>query len=157
MEINGPPVDFCFYKITDISDVMSMTPLTGLCPLRKNSEQKYLSRSIRLRNNNLTNISGLELMIAHFLAQPSNFSWLDMSFNQITAIDPVLCELKHLSDLNKLAQLSQLHSITLHENAVEKTKGYRWQPDLFKTDILAVLEIFGVAHQTGPCGSSGRV
>lgn len=50
---------------------------------------KYLSRSLRLNNNNITDLHDLQKTANHFLAEPSRLAWLDLSFNKITHIDQV--------------------------------------------------------------------
>ncbi|CAG5906478.1 unnamed protein product [Menidia menidia] len=121
------------------SDAMSEIPRCGLRPLRIYSEKKYLSRSVRLNNNNITDLYGIPFILSSFLAQPSKLGWLDLSFNKITHIDVVLCELqelrvlylhcnsiKDLIETDKLGQLRHLHTITMHGNAIEFAKDYRW-------------------------------
>ncbi|KAM4526310.1 leucine-rich repeat-containing protein 51-like [Fundulus diaphanus] len=134
----GPPVDLSFKDLNNVTGAMSEVPRIALRPLRTNSKNKYLSQALRLSNNNITNLVGLEFMLSHFLAQPSMLGWLDLSFNKITSIDYVLGELKelrvlylhgndiwNLNEVNKLGGLSHLHTITLHGNAIENLKGYR--------------------------------
>lgn len=50
---------------------------------------KYLSCSLRLNNNNITELHDLQKTVSHFLAQPAHLTWLDLSFNKITHIDHV--------------------------------------------------------------------
>ena len=70
-------------------DALSEVPHRGLRPLSTNSEKKYLSRSVRLSNNDITDLVGLQFMLSGFLAQPSQLGWLDLSFNKITLVDSV--------------------------------------------------------------------
>ncbi|KAF7668919.1 hypothetical protein LDENG_00276170, partial [Lucifuga dentata] len=114
-------------------------PRRCLRPLKKNSENNYLSQCLRLSNNNLSDLTGLQFTINHFLAEPSQLAWLDLSFNKIAHIDPVLCELVELRvlylhgnmignllEVNRLGMLPYLHTITLHGNDIENKKGYRY-------------------------------
>ncbi|MEQ2292863.1 hypothetical protein AMECASPLE_027167 [Ameca splendens] len=153
----SPPVDLSFKDLNNVTGAMLEVPRTGLRPLRTNSKNKYLSHSLRISNNNITNLVGLEFVLSHFLAQPSMLGWLDLSFNKITSIDYVLCELKELRilylhgndiwnlfEVNKLGKLSHLHTITLHGNVIENTKGYRshviWAlPHLKSMDFSTVI------------------
>ncbi|XP_044034576.1 leucine-rich repeat-containing protein 51-like [Siniperca chuatsi] len=136
--MNGPPVDLSFKDISHVTGMLAEVPRSGLRPLKTNSKKKYLSRSLRLNNNSITDLAGLQYILSHFLAQPAKLGWLDLSFNKITCIDPVLCELRELrvlyfhgnsiwnpSDVDKLGELQYLHTITLHGNAIETHKGYR--------------------------------
>ncbi|KAF3704407.1 Leucine-rich repeat-containing protein 51 [Channa argus] len=133
----GAPVDLSFKNITYLSGAMLEEPQSGLRPLKTNSEKKYLSRSLRLNNNRIGDLKGLQYVLRHFLARPLNLGWLDLSFNKIRSIDPVLCELSelrvlylhgnnicNLSEVDKLGELQHLHTITLHGNSIED-KGYR--------------------------------
>uniref|UniRef100_A0A3P8PKZ1 Leucine-rich repeat-containing protein 51 n=1 Tax=Astatotilapia calliptera TaxID=8154 RepID=A0A3P8PKZ1_ASTCA len=128
----SPPVDLSFKNLSNV------LPRSLLRPLTTNSKGKYLSCSLRLSNNSLTDLVGLQYTINHFFAQPSKLGWLDLSFNKITCIEPVLCELKelrvlylhgnsiwNLSEVDKLRELQHLHTITLHGNLIETSKGYR--------------------------------
>uniref|UniRef100_A0A3P8TKK3 Leucine-rich repeat-containing protein 51 n=1 Tax=Amphiprion percula TaxID=161767 RepID=A0A3P8TKK3_AMPPE len=148
----GPPVDLSFNNMLCVAGALSEVPRSGLRPLSMNANKKYLSRSLRLSNNKITNLEGLQSMLSHFLAQPSKLSWLDLSFNKLTCIDPVLCELRvlylhgnriwNLSGVDKLVELQHLHTITLHGNAIENYKGYRSHvisalPQLKRIDFCA--------------------
>ncbi|XP_040885167.1 leucine-rich repeat-containing protein 51-like [Toxotes jaculatrix] len=134
----GPPVDLSFKAISHVSGALSQVPRSGVRPLNTNSRRKYLSRSFRLSNNNITDLSDLQNTLSQFLAQPSKLGWLDLSFNKLTCIDPVLCELRelcvlylhgngiwNLAEVDKLGELQYLHTITLHGNIIETCKGYR--------------------------------
>lgn len=71
------------------SGALAELPRSLLRPLTTNSKGKYLSCSLRLSNNSLTDLVGLQYTINHFFAQPSKLGWLDLSFNKITCIEPV--------------------------------------------------------------------
>ncbi|XP_057694613.1 leucine rich repeat containing 51 [Corythoichthys intestinalis] len=134
----GAPVDLSFKDISNLADALSEEPSSGLRPMRRNSLGKFQSGSLRLNNNHITNLYDLHKTISHFLAKPSLLAWLDLSFNRITNIDKVLCELPQLrvlylhgnriftlSEVDKLQSLSHLHTITLHGNMIETNKAYR--------------------------------
>ncbi|XP_029026168.1 leucine rich repeat containing 51 isoform X2 [Betta splendens] len=125
-------------KLPYISDAWTQKPSEGLRPLKRNSAMKYISHSLRLNNNSITNIQDLHKTTSHFLAEPSQLAWLDLSFNNITHIDHVLCELHELrvlylhgnnifilSEVERLRALPHLRSITLHGNPIETNKAYR--------------------------------
>uniref|UniRef100_A0A671UP87 Leucine-rich repeat-containing protein 51 n=1 Tax=Sparus aurata TaxID=8175 RepID=A0A671UP87_SPAAU len=152
----GPPVDLSFKDISRVTGALSEVPQRGVRPYQTNSKGKYLSCSLRLSNNSIADLAGLQHALHHFLAQPSKLGWLDLSFNKIMSIDPVLCELTELrvlylhgnaiwnvSEVDKLGGLQCLHTITLHGNAIETEKGYRNHvicalPQLKKMDFSAV-------------------
>ncbi|XP_047449984.1 leucine rich repeat containing 51 [Mugil cephalus] len=152
----GAPVDLSFKNISCLADTWSEEPTSGLRPLKRNSKKKYLSSSLRLSNNNITDLHDLQLTVMHFLAEPLYLAWLDLSFNKITHIDKVLCELRELrvlylhgngifilSEVDRLGALPHLHTITLHGNVIESNKSYRSRvisvlPQLKTMDFSAV-------------------
>ncbi|XP_034564139.1 leucine-rich repeat-containing protein 51-like [Notolabrus celidotus] len=156
--MSGPPVDLSFKNLEQIAAAAYEVPQSSLRPLKINSEKKYLSKSMRLSNNRIQCLSGLDFVLNHFLAEPSKIGWLDLAFNQIKEINPILCELlelrvlylhgnsiKSLREVDKLGKLQFLHTITLHGNPVELVKGYRKHvisvlPLLKKMDFSAVTQ-----------------
>ncbi|KAI4807661.1 hypothetical protein KUCAC02_027452 [Chaenocephalus aceratus] len=152
----SPPVDLSFKDISSVTGALAEVPRSGLRPLKPNSKGKYSSHSFRLSNNNIPDLVGLQFMLGHFLAQPLKLGWLDLSFNKITCIEPVLCELRelrvlylhgnaiwNLPEVDRLRELPYLHSITLHGNAIDKNKNYRNRvisalPHLKKLDYSSV-------------------
>ncbi|XP_078102489.1 leucine-rich repeat-containing protein 51 isoform X2 [Sander vitreus] len=134
----GAPVDLSFKHISSLADAWTEEHSSGLRPLKRNSEKKYLSCSLRLNNNNISDLHDLQKTVSHFLAEPSQLAWLDLSFNKISHIDQVLCELRDLrvlylhgnsiyilSEVDRLGVLPHLHTITLHGNVIETNKAYR--------------------------------
>ncbi|XP_071351782.1 leucine-rich repeat-containing protein 51 [Trachinotus anak] len=134
----GAPVDLSFKHISSLADAWTEEPNSGLRPLKRNSKMKYQSRSLRLSNNNITDLHNLQRTVSDFLAEPLQLAWLDLSFNKITHIDHVLCELRELrvlylhgnsifilSEVDRLGVLPHLHTITLHGNVIETNKAYR--------------------------------
>ncbi|XP_049924921.1 leucine rich repeat containing 51 isoform X2 [Epinephelus moara] len=88
----GAPVDLSFKQISSLADAWTEEPSTVLRPLKRNSQMKYLSCSLRLNNNNITHIHDLHKTVNHFLAEPSQLAWLDLSFNKISHIDQESCD-----------------------------------------------------------------
>ncbi|XP_056230640.1 leucine rich repeat containing 51 isoform X3 [Seriola aureovittata] len=138
MTMYGAPVDLSFKHISSLADAWTEEPTSGLRPLKRNSEMKYQSHSLRLNNNNITDLHDLQKTVSDFLAEPLQLAWLDLSFNQITHIEHVLCELRELrvlylhgnsifilSEVDRLGVLPHLHTITLHGNVIEANKAYR--------------------------------
>ncbi|KAM3592003.1 uncharacterized protein V6R79_011195 [Siganus canaliculatus] len=133
-----PRIDLSFKDLICAKDAVNAAPREGQRRLSKNSEMKFVSRSVCLSNNRITDLTGLQCILSHFLAEPWMLGWLDLSFNQLPCIDPVLCELQELrvlylhgnniqklSEVDKLAELPFLHTITLHGNAIVSCTGYR--------------------------------
>ncbi|XP_038590882.1 leucine-rich repeat-containing protein 51-like [Micropterus salmoides] len=171
----GPPVDLSFKDISHVTGALAEMPRSGLRPLNTNSKGKYLSCSMRLSNNSITDLTGLQYILSHFLAQPLKLGWLDLSFNKITCIDPGFCELRelrvlylhgnciwNLSEVDKLGELQYLHTITLHGNAIETHKSYRSHvisavPQLKTMDFSAVTrEERVLANVKHHCTNSGK-
>ncbi|KAK2847104.1 hypothetical protein Q5P01_010103 [Channa striata] len=170
----GAPVDLSFKHISSLAETWTEEPNCSLRPVKKNSKMKYLSRSLRLNNNNISNLYNLQKTISHFLAEPSQLAWLDLSFNNITHIDQVLCELRELrllylhgnsifvlSEVDSLGALPHLHSITLHGNVIESNKAYRHHvisalPHLKTMDFSAVTQQERVMAQIWHPNNPGR-
>ncbi|XP_068786978.1 leucine-rich repeat-containing protein 51 isoform X2 [Struthio camelus] len=83
-------------------------------------------------------LAGLAPALERLLEAPERLSWLDLSFNALPTIDPVLTAYRHLrslhlhangirslAEVDKLAALPRLRRLTLHGNPVEEQPGYR--------------------------------
>ncbi|XP_012600412.2 leucine-rich repeat-containing protein 51 isoform X4 [Microcebus murinus] len=136
--VQEPPLDYSFRSIHIIPDLVSEDPRPGLRPLRHSKSGKSLTQSLWLNNNVLNDLEHFNEVVSQLLAYPQNLAWIDLSFNDLTSIDPVLttfCNLSviylhgnsihRLSEVNKLAVLPRLRSLTLHGNPMEEEKGYR--------------------------------
>ncbi|XP_026109107.1 leucine-rich repeat-containing protein 51-like isoform X1 [Carassius auratus] len=134
----GSPVDFSFRELNTVSDMLSDEPNPGARPLKRDSEQKILSSTLRLNNNFLSDLTGLMDTLSALYAEPTRLAWLDLSFNEFQHIHPVLTQLKELrllylhgnrvcklSEVDKLAALPFLHTITLHGNPIVTERDYR--------------------------------
>ncbi|XP_061575208.1 leucine rich repeat containing 51 [Cololabis saira] len=172
------PVDLSFRNINKLIDAWTEEPSKGLRPLKRNAERKYISCSLRLSNNNISDLNDLQATVIHFLAEPSHLAWLDLSFNKITHIDQILCELRGLrvlylhgnkifalSEVNRLGRLPHLHSITLHGNPIESNKKYRNRvisalPSLKSMDFSAVTQqervMAKIWHQGNTCSRNSK-
>ncbi len=95
--------------------------------------------SIRLNNNNLTNLEGFQEVIEKVMDTPKRLSWIDVSFNKLTTIDAALTMYPNLSNLylhannitelkeiKKLSKCPNLRMVTLHGNPVVEKKYYRY-------------------------------
>nr|XP_032819486.1 leucine-rich repeat-containing protein 51 isoform X2 [Petromyzon marinus] len=120
------------------------------------SEHKYDVTALRLNNNALTNLEGFWETTAALIQQPSALAWIDLSFNQLSDIPQVLCELQELrvlylhgntvsrlSNVSTLVPLRHLRSLTLHGNPIETENHYRYYvlsalPSLKSLDFSAV-------------------
>ncbi|XP_075598796.1 leucine-rich repeat-containing protein 51 [Balearica regulorum gibbericeps] len=81
---------------------------------------------------------GLPPALERLLVLPTQLRWLDLSFNRLTTIDPVLTTLRalqslqlhgngigSLAEVDKLGVLLRLRRLTLHGNPMEEQRGYR--------------------------------
>lgn len=75
---------FCFSV-----DMLSDEPNPSTRPLKRDSEQKILSVTLRLNNNFLSDLTGLMETLSALYAEPTRLAWLDLSFNQFQHIHPV--------------------------------------------------------------------
>ncbi|XP_078401140.1 leucine-rich repeat-containing protein 51 [Cetorhinus maximus] len=134
----GPVVDYSFRKLETLSDCIKLTPRTGLRPNEYTEDKKLKSCSLRLSHNRLCDISDLNQLIDALFVEPHRLFWIDLSFNRLPNIDPVLVQctklqilnlhgnqIGELSEVDKLASLVHLRSLTLHGNPMELIKGYR--------------------------------
>ncbi|XP_069691393.1 leucine-rich repeat-containing protein 51-like [Periplaneta americana] len=109
----------------------------GHMPVR-GSSMKYLTRSVWLNNNNLTNARGFENFINSLLEQPSALGWIDLSFNTFTEVDDELLKfpnlrilylhgnsIQSLGSIEKLKKLDRLLTATFHGNPIESMPCYR--------------------------------
>lgn len=55
----------------------------------RGAEKKFLTRSIWLNNNKLTNTKNVDQLAHSVLEYPEELGWIDFSFNYITEIDEV--------------------------------------------------------------------
>ncbi|XP_067841711.1 leucine rich repeat containing 51 [Heptranchias perlo] len=136
--LNGPIVDYSFRQLDTLSGSLVLTPRTGFRPNQYTEDKKLMSCSLRLSHNRLSDLSGLNQLIENLFVEPNRLFWIDLSFNSFSSIDPILILCRNLQILNlhgnqilelfevdKLASLPHLRSLTLHGNPVELMKGYR--------------------------------
>ncbi|KAI2561593.1 hypothetical protein G5576_006151 [Homo sapiens] len=141
--VQEPPLDYSFRSIHVIQDLVNEEPRTGLRPLKRSKSGKSLTQSLWLNNNVLNDLRDFNQVASQLLEHPENLAWIDLSFNDLTSIDPVLTtffnlsvlylhgnSIQRLGEVNKLAVLPRLRSLTLHGNPMEEEKGYSrpWTP-----------------------------
>nr|XP_033803981.1 leucine-rich repeat-containing protein 51-like isoform X2 [Geotrypetes seraphini] len=153
----GPPADFSFKCVNNMQDVLLEEPRPGVKLLRRSKDGKLITQSIRLNNNTLTDLSHFTQVIERVLKDPSHLCWIDLSFNDLASIEPVLTvfpslsvlnlhgnSISHLSEVDKLATVHSLKSLTLHGNPIETEKGYR----SYVLSILPTLKSFDFSGVT---------
>ncbi|XP_014813218.1 PREDICTED: leucine-rich repeat-containing protein 51, partial [Calidris pugnax] len=115
--------------------------------------------ALRLNNNNLGDLGGLTPTLEKLLVPPTQLRWLDLSFNCLTTIDPVLTtlralrslqlhgnDIRSLAEVDKLGVLPHLRRLTLHGNPMEEQRGYRSYV-LSLLPHLTTLDFSGVTKQ----------
>ncbi|XP_027722069.1 leucine-rich repeat-containing protein 51-like [Vombatus ursinus] len=133
-----PPLDFSFKNVNFIQDLTSEEPRIGLRPVKRSKEGKSLTQALRINNNVLNDLNDFTQTLSQLLEHPQNLAWIDLSFNDLANIDPVLTTfsnlsvlylhgncIHHLPEVDKLSSLPKLRSLTLHGNPIEEEKGYR--------------------------------
>ncbi|XP_055971966.1 leucine-rich repeat-containing protein 51 isoform X1 [Sorex fumeus] len=136
--VQEPPLDYSFRSIHVIQDMISEEPRAGLRPLKHSKSGKSLTQALWLKNNVLNDLKDFNQVVSQVIEHPENLAWIDLSFNDLTSIDPILTTFFNLSvlylhgnsihrlgEVNKLAVLPRLRSLTLHGNPIEEEKGYR--------------------------------
>ena len=71
------------------TDLLSEEPRTGLRPVRHAKSGKSMTQSLWLNNNVLTDLRDFNHAVSQLLEHPENLAWIDLSFNDLTSIDPV--------------------------------------------------------------------
>lgn len=115
----------------------AVTKAVGLQP--KQCVIRKITTSVKLNNNMLETVVGLPTALESCMLSPLvNLQWIDLSFNQLTTVEPELLVFENLKALylhgncikamtamNKLRKLTKLLSLTLNGNPIESNKCYR--------------------------------
>merc|ERR1712038_1349360 len=155
----GPPLDYSFRNISSLEKLeRHRPPRQSLRKQRRSPSGRYNSNVIRLANNNLVDTTGLYRKALGVVEFPEDIAWLDLSFNEITAVSNDILEfpalkmlylhgnkIRRFADLSKLQQLPNLYSLTLHGNPIENFPNYRASvicmfPKLKSLDFAKVTE-----------------
>ena len=105
---------------------------------RKKPKKPLLPNAIKLDNNNLETIAGLDTALDSITSDIARIKWVDLSFNHLTSIEDALLQCPrmttlnlHSNDISKLKDLKILRKfkfltkLSLHGNPVEDHKHYR--------------------------------
>uniref|UniRef100_A0A8C5WTC6 Leucine-rich repeat-containing protein 51 n=1 Tax=Laticauda laticaudata TaxID=8630 RepID=A0A8C5WTC6_LATLA len=136
--LQAPPLDFSFRGVSFMQDLLTEEPRPGLRPIRRLEGGRLLTQAVRLNNNTLNDLTDFPDIMEKLLEYPLDIYWIDLSFNDLPNIDPVLTtfynlrnlnlhgnSIQQLSEVDKLAVLPHLRNLTLHGNPIEEEKGYR--------------------------------
>jgi len=100
---------------------------------------RKVTHAVRLNNNLIDSVQDLPQALTFIMEDPSrNLRWLDLSFNNLKAIEPMLLQLQNLKALymhgnkirslpsvEQLKKLPKLISLTLNGNPIENARSYR--------------------------------
>lgn len=151
-------MDFSFLELGDINLVGQEQP-------RRSGGKRSQIHTLKLQNNAFPTIDGLLVVLENLRLQADRLKWLDLSFNSLTKIEPVLLGLTNLSTLylhkNDITNikdvliLSQLplRSVTLQGNPIESNPAYR----RFCVSALPVIQSFDYARITAVNRENARV
>ncbi|KAM5247144.1 leucine-rich repeat-containing protein 51 isoform 2-T2 [Ctenodactylus gundi] len=136
--VQEPPLDYSFKNLHAVQDMEDEEPRAGLRPVKHSKSGKSLTQSLWLNNNILSDLRNFSQVVSQLLEHPENLAWIDLSFNDLHSIDPVLAtfvnlsilylhgnSIQRLGEVKKLAVLPRLRSLTLHGNPIEEQEGYR--------------------------------
>lgn len=134
----APPLDLSFKCLAVLSDIADEEHREGIRKLKLTKDKKAITRALKLNNNSLCELPGFAETVASLVAKPDDLLWIDLAFNDLTSIDHVLTtyrklkvlylhgnNIANLCEVEKLGQLTDLQSLTLHGNQIENEKGYR--------------------------------
>uniref|UniRef100_A0A8C3FG79 Leucine-rich repeat-containing protein 51 n=1 Tax=Chrysemys picta bellii TaxID=8478 RepID=A0A8C3FG79_CHRPI len=137
ISLQAPPLDYSFRGISFIQDLLTEEPRTGLKVIKRSAGGKLLTQAVRLNNNTINELTDFASTMEQLLEYPDELSWVDLSFNDLSTIDPVLTmypdlralnlhgnSIQNLGEVDKLAVLPRLRTLTLHGNPIEEEKGY---------------------------------
>ncbi|XP_025022413.1 leucine-rich repeat-containing protein 51-like [Python bivittatus] len=121
-----------------MQDLLTEEPRPGLKAIRHSNGGRLLTQAVRLNNNTLNDLTDFPDIMEKLLEYPRDIYWIDLSFNDLPNIDPVLAtyynlrnlnlhgnSIQQLTEVDKLAVLPHLRNLTLHGNPIEEEKGYR--------------------------------
>jgi len=159
--VSGPALDYSFMELERITEACDEEPRAGVLGaksrLRKVEEKEVkvvatgkkkqkpkvrsryevtqITTCLRLCNNSLKNLDGLDETVNELFDHPDKVEWFDFSFNELTTIDDSMLQYKNLKSLYlhgnqitdikqilKLRELPLLKSLAMHGNAIEESK-----------------------------------
>lgn len=104
----------------------------------RGQNHRFLTKAVWINNNKLTNVANLDVFLNSILEYPEKLGWIDLSFNYITHLDPILQKYVNLKiiylhgnkiddfeELKILQEFPTLRSLTLHGNPISDSSNYR--------------------------------
>lgn len=146
-ETFGPPLDYSWHELKSVDEVLEDEPSGGMVKgdgrlkemrLPKGVQLKANSNSLKLSNNELTTLDGLDQVSERIFDDIRELQWLDASYNNIEEISDSLLAfpnlkvlylhgnaISNLREVKKLSALEKLQRLTLHGNQIEEHPRYR--------------------------------
>ena len=163
--VHEVPIDYSFMNLQAVSDILHEDPVSGK---KIDKDQSQLANSnairrpvsLRLSNNTIGHLNDLTETLGQVFAAPKMLQWMDLSANEITCIKPGTFDrcpdistlhlhancISKFSDIDVIAGLKRLRSLSLHGNPVEEKKHYRNYvihkiPTLIQLDFSPITKI----------------
>jgi len=154
---NKAILDYSFKGMLLPDDVLDEEPrAVKNAKLEKTPDGKFNIQTIKLNNNQMSELTGLDITLERIIESPEELTWIDLSFNDFSKIDPLLLKypklkvlylhgnnISNINEVEKLAGLQQLIALTLHGNPLEEQPGYR-QSIVAKLPQLKTIDFSGV-------------
>jgi len=182
--VSGPALDYSFMELESVAEALDEEPRAGVLgsssrlrqveekevkvvasgkkkqkpKVRSRYEVTQITTCLRLCNNSLKSLEGLEDAVTEMFDYPDKVEWFDFSFNELTTIDDNMLQYKNLksiylhgnqiTDLNeivKLRELPLLKSLAMHGNPIEEIKDPPYRmfvigalPSLMRLDFCTI-------------------
>ena len=174
MPFYRPPLDYSFKELADVRDVPKEPPQQGTVKgaggrgeakgaagpaVDRHGASRLNAVAVRLNNNRISTLEGLDEVLEQILDDPQQLRWLDLSWNHLTTIEPVLFKypnisvlylhgnrIDRLAETKKLADLKNLRKLTLHSNPIDQDPYYRIHV-LQSCKLLRSLDVSGVTQR----------
>ncbi|XP_069131499.1 leucine-rich repeat-containing protein 51-like [Argopecten irradians] len=133
-------IDFSFCRYGNVEEAKDEEPRATprKSKFQEKENKKSLTKCVHLNNNNLTDVSCIKDTLEAHTVEPLDIEWLNLSFNELSIIDPVIMDFENmqilyyhgnqisdLKEINKLQGLKNLRKLTLHGNPIENDKSYK--------------------------------
>ncbi|CBY38052.1 unnamed protein product [Oikopleura dioica] len=152
------PADFSFLFLSNMKDLQEVAPRES-AHVKKISDGKYNTASIRLSNNIIVELTGFSTAMESIINNAFNaLQSVDLSFNEIHKIDASFDhfpnirslylhgnQINSLNEVKKLRSLTKLKRLTLHGNPIDNLPNYR----LFILYIIPTLQTFDFSGVSG--------
>lgn len=159
--VSGPALDYSFMELERVAEALDEEPRSGVLGSRsrlrkveekevklmatgkKKTKPKVRSRyevtqittCLRLCNNSLKHLEGLEEAVTELFDYPDKVEWFDFSFNELKNIEDRMLQYKNIKSLylhgNQITDLEEvlklrnfplLKSLAMHGNPIEESK-----------------------------------